>query len=274
MSAEPVTLKTDRQTSDYDAGVAQRIFYFFARPTVIFPAIAFVVFIALWQWMSTRIDPLLFPSPWRVVTAYQELITSGQLWPALLTTLQTLAIGFAISAVFGLVLGVLTGRIPLLHSILNPYIEAIYATPRVVIIPLIILWFGVGDTGRLFLVFFGTFIPIMINTSVGIQNAREDLIEVGKAFGANERELVRHAILPGAIPYIIAGMRVAIGRALIGVVIAEIFLDLTGLGGMIQTDLSYFRVDRMIAVVLIYSALGTILMALMGKIEQRFSVWR
>ena len=92
--------------------------------------------------------------------------------------------------------------------------------------------------------------------------------------GEQVRELVRHAILPGAVPYIIAGMRVAIGRALIGVVIAEIFLDLTGLGGMIQTDVSYFRVDRMIAVVLIYAMLGTVLMALTGKIEQRFSVWR
>lgn len=274
MSAEPVTLTTEREAQGDGPGIGRRIFYFFARPTLIFPAMAFCLFIAFWQWMSTRIDPLLFPAPWKVVLAYRELISSGQLWPALMTTLQTLAIGFAISAVVGLTLGVLTGRIPLLHSILNPYIEAIYATPRVVIIPLVILWFGVGDTGRLFLVFFGTFIPIMINTSVGIQNARQDLIEVGRAFGANERELVRHAILPGAVPYIIAGMRVAIGRALIGVVIAEIFLDLTGLGGMIQTDVSYFRVDRMIAVVLIYAMLGTVLMALTGKVEQRFSVWR
>ena len=274
MSAEPATLSRDRETPSADIGVARRVFYFFARPTLIFPAIAFVLFLAFWQWISGRIDPLLFPAPWRVVLAYRELISSGELWPALLTTLQTLAIGFAISAVVGLVLGVLTGRIPLLHTILTPYVEAIYATPRVVIIPLVILWYGVGDTGRLFLVFIGTFIPIMINTSIGIQNARQDLIEVGRAFGANERELVRHAILPGAVPYIIAGMRIAIGRALIGVVIAEIFLDLTGLGGMIQTDVSYFRVDRMIAVVLIYSVLGIVLMALTGKVEQRFSAWR
>ncbi|MEZ4522960.1 MAG: ABC transporter permease subunit [Thermomicrobiales bacterium] len=118
---------------------------------------------------------------------------------------------------------------------MSPYIEALYATPRVVIVPLIILWSGIGDTGRLVLVVMGTFIPIMVNTTIGIQNARRDLIEVGYAFGANERQLVWHAILPGAVPYIIAGVRVGIGRALVGVVIAEIFLDLTGLGGLIQT---------------------------------------
>lgn len=274
MSVRPVTLTSDQGAQEGEIGVFRRVYYFLTQPTLVFPAIAFVVFIAFWQWMSGRIDPLLFPAPWKVVLAYRELISSGELWPALLTTLQTLVVGFLISAVVGFVGGILVGRISLLRTILNPYVESIYATPRVVIVPLIILWFGVGDTGRLFLVFMGTFIPIMINTSVGIQNARQDLIEVGKAFGANERDLVRHAILPGAVPYIIAGLRVAIGRALVGVVIAEIFLDLTGLGGMIQTDVSYFRVDRMIAVVLIYSLLGTVLMALMGKIEQRFSAWR
>ncbi len=274
MSAQPVTFTSERGAPGPRSGPLRRIYYFFARPTIIFPAIAFCLFIALWQWMSGRIDPLLFPAPWKVVLAYRELFTSGELWPALLTTLQTLAIGFSISAAIGLVGGVLIGRIPLLETILNPYIEAIYATPRVVIIPLIILWFGVGDTGRLFLVVIGTFIPIMINTSTGIRNARQDLIEVAKSFGASEQQLVRHAILPGAVPYIIAGMRIGIGRALIGVVIAEIFLDLTGLGGMIQTDVSYFRVDRMIAVVVIYALLGTVLMALTGKIEQRFSAWR
>jgi NitT/TauT family transport system permease protein len=246
----------------------------FVRAELLLPGAAFVVFIAAWQWISGRVNPILFPAPWDVATAFRSLVTSGTLWPALLTSLQTLTLGFLISLAIGLAGGILTGRIPLLQTILNPYIEAIYATPRVVIIPLVILWFGVGDSGRLFLVVIGTFVPILVNTNIGIRNARKDLIEVGRSFGANERQLIWNAILPGAVPYIVAGMRIGIGRALIGVVLSEIFLDLTGLGGLIQTDVSYFRVDRMIAVVLVYSMLGIVLMLAADRIERRFSGWR
>lgn len=256
-----------------DSG-ARRALLFLYRPRIIFPTLAFIGFIALWQWFSGRVNPVLFPAPMEVVRAYKDLWESGELLPAFWTTIQTLAIGFFLAALVGIVGGILVGRIPLLGVLLEPYLEAIYATPRVVITPLVILWFGVGDAGRLFLVFIGTFIPILVNTAIGVRNARPDLIEVAKSFGASERELVRHVIMPGAVPFVLAGLRIGVGRAMIGVVIAEIFLDLTGLGGLIQTDASYFRVDRMIAVVLILSLLGTILMALLGKLEGHFSNWR
>jgi ABC-type nitrate/sulfonate/bicarbonate transport system permease component len=252
----------------------QRLAYRVLRPGLLLPLAALIGFLSFWQWVSGRVDPLLFPSPWEVAVAFDDLVRSGVLWPAMRTSLSTLFIGFGISLVIGLVGGVLTGRIPLLRLILNPYLEAIYATPRVVIVPLVILWFGVGDSGRLFLVVIGTFIPIWVNTAIGMDNARKDLIEVATSFGANEREIVWHAVLPGAVPYIVTGMRVGIGRALIGVVVAEIFLDLTGLGGLIQTSVSYFQVDRMIAVVLIYAMLGILLMLGAGLLEKRFSTWR
>ncbi|MDQ3779743.1 MAG: ABC transporter permease [Chloroflexota bacterium] len=243
-------------------------------PSVLFPAGMLLVFIVAWELFARTTDPVLFPRPLRVLGAYDDLIRSGDLPRAFLTTMQTLTIGFLLSAVVGIVGGIVIGRIPLVGAVLDPYIEAIYATPRVVITPLVVLWFGVGDVGRLFLVFIGTFIPILINTAIGVRNARPDLVEVGRAFGASGHQLVRHVILPGSVPYVIAGLRIGIGRALIGVVIAEIFLDLTGLGGLIQTDVSYFRVDRMIAVVLVLALIGTVLMAVMGKLEARFSTWR
>ncbi|MDQ3695731.1 MAG: ABC transporter permease [Chloroflexota bacterium] len=249
----------------------------FARllsPTFLLPAAALVVFLIAWELFSRQVDPILFPSPLSVLLAYGPLISSGDLPTAFLTTMQTLTVGFLLSAAVGIGGGILIGRIPLVWAVLDPYIEAIYATPRVVITPLVVVWFGVGDVGRLFLVFIGTFIPILINTAIGVRNARPDLIEVGRSFGASEPELVRHVILPGSIPYVIAGLRIGIGRALIGVVIAEIFLDLTGLGGLIQTDVSYFRVARMIAVVLVLAMIGTILMAAMSKLESKFSAWK
>lgn len=267
--AEPRVPARERAARDPRAALSWLL-----APSVLFPAAMMVLFVIAWELFARTTDPVLFPRPLRVLGAYGDLIRSGDLPRAFLTTMQTLTVGFLLSAVVGIVGGVVIGRIPLVGAVLDPYIEAIYATPRVVITPLVVLWFGVGDVGRLFLVFIGTFIPILINTAIGVRNARPDLIEVGRAFGASERHLVRHVILPGSVPYVIAGLRIGVGRALIGVVIAEIFLDLTGLGGLIQTDVSYFRVDRMIAVVLVLALIGTILMAVMGKLESRFSTWR
>lgn len=241
---------------------------------ILLPSVALVIFLVAWELFARSVNPILFPAPIKVIKSYGELYRSGELVPAFFTTMQTLTIGFLLSAVVGILGGVIIGRAPLIGSILDPYIEAIYATPRVVITPLVIIWFGVGDSGRLFIVFIGTFIPILMNTAIGVRNARPDLIEVGRSFGASEPELVRHVILPGAVPYLIAGLRIGVGRALIGVVIAEIFLDLTGLGGLVQINASYFRVDRMIAVVLILAAIGTLLMVSLGRLEARFSPWR
>jgi ABC-type nitrate/sulfonate/bicarbonate transport system permease component len=273
MSTQEATIATPARKPPA-AGSLHRALLWIWRPQLVLPMLAFVGFIAIWQWFSGRVNPILFPAPMEVLRAYRELWNSGDLWPAFLTTMKTLSLGFLLAALVGIVGGILVGRLPVLGVLVDPYLEAIYATPRVVITPLVILWFGIGDNGRLFIVFIGTFIPILVNTAVGVRNARQDLIEVGRSFGASERELVQHVILPGAVPFVIAGLRIGIGRALIGVVIAEIFLDLTGLGGLIQTDASYFRVDRMIAVVLILALLGTILMAGLGKLEQHFSTWR
>jgi NitT/TauT family transport system permease protein len=161
-----------------------------------------------------------------------------------------------------------------LARVVEPYIDAIYATPRVVLVPLVIVWFGVGYTGRLFVIWLGTVIPIIINTAIGVRNARPDLVEVAKAFGANERQLARHVIMPGSLPYIVAGLRIAAGRALIGVIVAEIFLDLTGLGGLIQTESQYFRTAPMLAGVFVIGLLGVLFIGALGRLERRFMSWR
>lgn len=272
--ATPDILRSPSDTAGRSRHVIQRVLRGLVTPGFMFPAIAFLIFIVLWEVFARNTDPVLFPRPLSVIGAYGELISSGELQTAFLTTMQTLLMGFALSTVVGVVIGLIMGRSPIIADVFEPYIDAIYATPRVVIVPLVILWFGVGDFGRLFLVFIGTVIPIIMNTAVGVRNARPDLVEVGLSFGASERELARHVILPGSVPYVMAGMRVAVGRALVGVVIAEIFLDLTGLGGLIQTNSAYFRVDEMLAAVIILAIIGTVSIWGMGKIESYFSVWR
>lgn len=238
------------------------------------PVIAFVVFMAAWEILGRLTDPILFSPPSRVARGFFELMETGRMQRAFLVTMNALSVAFLLSVVVGLPMGLILGRWKLLSDVFEPYLDAIYATPRVVIVPLVILWFGVNYEGRLFLIWIGTVVPIIINTAIGVRNARRDLIEVAVSFGAKEGQLARHVILPGAVPYIMAGLRIAMGRALVGVIVAEIFLDLTGLGGIIQTESAYFRTHRMLAAVLVIAALGTILIGAFGWIERRFAPWK
>lgn len=243
-------------------------------PDVVLPLLAVAVFLTTWEIAGRLVDPILFAPPTRVLEAFVTLSQSGRLQRALLVTLNTLTVGFAASVLVGVPFGVALGRLRRLPAVVEPYIDAVYATPRVVIVPLVILWFGVGYTGRLFIVWLGTVIPIILNTAIGVRNARPDLIEVATSFGIRERDLVRHVILPGAVPYVVAGMKIGAGRALIGVVIAEIFLDLTGVGGIIQTEASFFRTAPMLAGVIVFAILGTIVLWAMDALERRFSAWK
>jgi len=238
------------------------------------PVAALLVFLVAWEILGRLTDPILFAPPSRVVRGFAELVETGRMQRALLVTSNALGVAFVLSVIVGLPLGLVLGRWKLLADVFEPYLDAIYATPRVVIVPLVILWFGVGYEGRVFLIWIGTFIPIVINTAIGVRNARRDLIEVATSFGADERQLARHVILPGAVPYIMAGLRIAMGRALVGVIVAEIFLDLTGLGGIIQTESAYFRTHRMLAAVVVVALLGTVLISSMGWLERRFAGWK
>lgn len=244
------------------------------RPDIYFPIIAGAVFLTVWEVVGRAVNPILFAPPSRVAGEFWDMLISGRLLEALLTTMNALTVGYLLSVVVGLVMGVILGRWKLVARVLEPYIDAVYATPRVVIVPLVILWFGVGYVGRVFIIWLGTVIPIILNTAIGVRNARQDLIEVARSFGANERELARHVVLPGSVPYIVAGLRIAAGRALVGVIVAEIFLDLTGLGGIIQLEAQYFRTARMLVALLVIGALGTLLIGGLGVIERRFSSWR
>lgn len=243
-------------------------------PSFYLPAIAGVVFLGLWELFGRLSNPILFAPPSRVVQAFVSLVASGELPSAVGVTVSTLAVGYLLSAVVGIGVGVLVGRRWTLARILEPYLDAIYATPRVVIIPLVIVWFGVGYSGRLFIIFIGTVIPIILNTAIGVRHARRDLIEVAQSFGAGERELVRHVIVPGAVPYIVAGLRIAAGRALLGVVIAEMFLDLTGVGGIIATSAQFFHTADMLSAVIVLAALGIALLGSLTWLENRYSSWK
>jgi NitT/TauT family transport system permease protein len=233
-----------------------------------------LVLIGAWWLFSASVSPLLYPSPIRVVTALVEMTRTGELGEAVASTAFTFGIGLGSGVLVGLVLGLLVAESRVAGSIVNPIATALYATPVIVMVPLVIIWFGVDVMGRIFVVFLGTVIPMYINAEAGFRSARRDLVEVARSFGARRGTVLRDVTLPGAVPFIMTGLKIAVGRALGSVVVAEIFLDLSGLGGLIQTSVGLLRVDKMIAAALILALAGALLMFLTNRLESRFDAWR
>jgi ABC-type nitrate/sulfonate/bicarbonate transport system permease component len=244
------------------------------RPQYVLPVLSLVVVLSLWEAVGQAMNPLLFAPPSRVVAAFAGLIESGELLSAMLTTLSTLLVGFALAIVVGIPLGVLLAQVPTFGALLSPYLYGIFSTPRVVIVPLVIIWFGVGYSGRLFLIFLWSMIAISTSTADGIRNARPDLIEVAKSYGASRLELVRHVLLPGSVPFIVSGLRIGAERAVVGVVIGEMFLQLTGLGGLLVNSAKDFATAEMLCAVVVIAVIGTLLIMGLDVVERRVSSWK
>lgn len=246
----------------------------FTSSTFLAPMGLLVVLLIIWEFAGRQMNPLLFAPPTAVAERAVELWGDGEIQSATIDTLRSLLIGFGLAAVMGVALGVLMGRYPLLRKVVDPYLDALYATPRVVIIPLVIVWFGIGVPGIVFLAWYGAFFPIVFNTTTGVRQTRPDLVEVAQSFQARGVMLARHILLPAAMPYVLAGFGVGAGRALIGVVMGEIFLDLRGLGGLIQESATFFDMPAALVGIVIVAIMGTILLGLIRITEQRLSAWK
>lgn len=244
------------------------------RPTVVLPILNLALFFTVWEVVGRQIDPILFSPPSRVAGVLIDLVASGELVAATLETLNTLSIGYLLSVAVAIPVGILVALRPTLGRVLDPYLDAIYATPRVVIVPLVILWFGVGYTGRLFLIFLGTVIPILVSTAVGVRDARPDLVEVARSFGASASQIVRHVQLPAAVPFVASGLRIGAERAVVGVVVGEIFLELTGIGGLIQVNAVRFNTAEVLSGVVTIALIGIVFIGILDALEKRVSPWR
>ena len=244
------------------------------RPQYWLPVLSLAVFLAGWELVGRGIDPLLFAPPSRVAASFAELARSGELLSAVLTTINTLLLGYGLAILVGIPVGVLLAQSATAGAVLRPYFYGIFATPRVVIVPLIIVWFGVGYPGRLFLVFLWSMIAIATSTADGVRNARPDLVEVARSYGVSRAQIARHVQLPGSVPFVVAGLRIGAERAVVGVIIGEMFLQLTGLGGLIQSKAQSFEPPAVLCAVVIIAVIGTALILSLDAVERRVSRWK
>jgi ABC-type nitrate/sulfonate/bicarbonate transport system permease component len=233
-----------------------------------------LITLAVWEIFGRQINPLFMSYPSKIVLGAITLIQAGALQEALAESLRTLVLGYAAAAVFGVLVGLGIGRYREVEAALDWLTNALYATPLVALIPLVILWFGLGFTAKVFVVFLFTLFPVLINTSIGVKNVNRALIDVGVAFVANERQIFTKIILPASLPYIMAGLRLGIGRAIIGMVTAEFFTAISGLGGLVVKYGNQFRTDEMLVPVLILMGLGVVLTAALQRAEQWIAPWK
>lgn len=226
-----------------------------------------------WQVYGSQ-NPLLLSDPAAVAGAFADMVSDGTLGQGLTASLEVLGIGFGSGAVAGVLIGLVAGRSEVAAAVLEVPVNALYAVPAVALIPVIVLWFGFAVTTKAIVVLLFVVFPVLINTMRGVREVDPDLVEVARSFSSSERRMWIDLILPSALPYIVTGLRLAVGRALIGVIVAEYYTSLSGLGNLIATNASNFQTARMFVPVVVIAALGVILTALLELAERRLAQWR
>ncbi len=232
-------------------------------------------FLLLWQAvaMSGRLGPSMFAGPEPVFTALWGLVRSGELAEHLAATASVFLSGFALAAITGILLGLLLGTNEDAEAVLGPYLMALYAAPRVAFISLLLVWMGVGMGSKIALVFLSAFFPIALNTLTGARNVDRVLLRTARAFGADHRDVFLKVVLPYSVPYILAGLRLGVGRGLIGAFVAEMFGANAGLGYLIVRAGNEFKAATLLAGVLVLAACSILLTEGLHWLGQRVAPW-
>ncbi len=237
-------------------------------------ALSLAVALLLWEYFGQFINPVFGSSPSQIALAFVDLARSGKLWVALAESLQPFVLGYALAIVIGVPLGLVIGRFRVLEAALGIYVTAGYAMPLVALVPLLVLWLGLGFKVKVAVVFLMSLFPICINTWVGVTAVPKTLIEVGKSFVAPDSVILRRIILPATLPYIMAGIRLAVGRAVVAMVIAEFFTSISGLGAIIINAANNFDTATMFVPIVVLMVLAIGLNSLIGVIERRIAPWQ
>jgi NitT/TauT family transport system permease protein len=237
------------------------------------PIVSVLIFGLAWQYLGAHSNPILFTTPVKVAEAFWDLLKTGQLWPAFYGALRDLGIGYGLAAAVGIIVGIAMGRSPVVEKMLNPYVNFFQATPLIALVPLVVIWFGVELKARVAIVFILALWSIIINTTTGVKETDSALLDVGRIYKLNRLQVVQQVQLPNAVPHIFAGLRIALGKALIGVMIAQMEISVTGLGGIVINYGNAFKTAYLLAGVVTASLVGVIAAALLEVIRKRVFPW-
>lgn len=236
----------------------------------------FLTVLAAWE-LAVQLGylrPILMSSPSLIARAAAMEAQQGRIWGDIGVSLLEFSLGFLCAAVLGVLIGLVAGWYRRANYLVDPWLAALYATPDVALVPLIILWLGIGIWSKVFVVFLTSLFSVAINTLIGVQSTEARFLDVSRSFGASQLTVFRTVILPGSVPFILTGLRLAAGRALVGVVIAELIASNQGIGFMITIAGATLNTGRMMLGVLFLGTFGVLMGEIMRRVEQRFEVWR
>jgi NitT/TauT family transport system permease protein len=232
------------------------------------------IILAVWELVGPFINPIFFSYPSKIAIAFYQTILSGELFYYLGQSLEVLIYALLIAIAVGIPLAIAMARIRWLDWALDLPINALYATPLVALVPILVLWFGIYLKAKIIIVFLFAIFPIVINTYQGVRECDKNMLEVARSFRSTERRVWLDVLLPFALPYIAAGVRLAIGRGLVGMIIAEFYTTISGLGFMVTKYANMFAMDKTFVPVIVLMVLGVTLTTLLKAVERKIAPWR
>jgi sulfonate transport system permease protein len=241
---------------------------------VIVRLVSLIFVLLVWEYYGRRVNPILFTYPSAIARAFLLLVANGELQSYMKESLLVLAYASILSILAGVLLGVVMGRFSIVEWAADIYVNALYSTPMVAVVPLIVLWFGFKVPAKVIIVFLFMVFPVLLNTYEGVKNVDRNLQEVARSFCSSESQLWRHLIIPSAVPFIVAGVRLAIGRGLVGMIVAEFYTSVTGLGYMIVRYANALETDKLFVPIVVVMILGVGLLSLAKWVEGRIAPWR
>lgn len=233
--------------------------------------LSLIVVFSIWElWGSA--NPFFASHPLAIAKAASEILLPFVL-PAFTTTVTALMVGLAIATPIGIAVGFAMGRSRLLDLALTPYINAVYATPRIALIPVLVLWFGIGFELRITIVALGAVFPVIINTYAGAKHVDPELLDTGRSFSASSAQILRTIVVPSSIPYIFAGFRIGIGRGVSGVIVAEMTSALTGIGRLMIEDAKFLQIDEVFVSIMVLGLFALLLFEGVARVQRWLTPW-
>ncbi len=243
---------------------------------LILSILSVVLFIVVWEVVSRNewIDPLFISSPLAIAQAAVIMVQEPTFWQNMRVSGYEFGVGFLLAMVIGIPVGVFSGWNKTFNALVNPFISGLYVTPKVTLLPVIIIAFGIGPGSKIVIVFLMAFFPIVMNAQKAMHTLDQNLIKAARTFTANELQIFKMIALPSTVPFLLTGIRLGIGQGLIAVVVGELFASSAGIGFQLTNDGQNLQTDRMFVGVFVITLTGVILTTLLGIVEKHFSSWK
>jgi ABC-type nitrate/sulfonate/bicarbonate transport system permease component len=270
--------QTQELLLDIRVAEASKLYKFYLnQEKKILGAAAVMIFLVIWELVGNvlqLINPMFMSAPSLIFTAAVQLFASGEIYNDLYISGVELFWGYLLSAVVAVPFGIMVGWYKRASYIFDPFINAMNATPRVALLPLVIIWLGIGILSKVGIIFLGAVFPILINARDGVKTTPYNLLTAARSFGASEWMVFKSVVFPSTIPFILSGLRLGLGRAIVGVMVGELYAATAGIGFMITVAGATFQTDKVFVGVLVFALTGMLGMELLTRVERRFDTWR